>query len=105
MYNAHHSRELRIATMCAGLRVTTETSDLREVEAELVLQPIDGVTGATGQDADEVVAGEFAGLEGSIGVLLSSPRERHSQISWCPRRTAWRCRGYQGPAGIGFPHR
>lgn len=34
---AYHSWELGIATVRSGLRVATETSDLGEVEAELVL--------------------------------------------------------------------
>ena len=48
--------------MCAGLRVTAETSDLGEIEAELVLEPVDGVAGAASQNTDEVVAGELACL-------------------------------------------
>ena len=48
--------------MCAGLRVATKTSNLGEVKTELVLEPVDGVAGTAGQDADEVIAGELTGL-------------------------------------------
>jgi hypothetical protein len=30
--------------MCSGLAVTTETSNLGEIELELVLEPVDGVS-------------------------------------------------------------
>ena len=43
----YHSGELGIATMCAGLAVATETRDLGQVEAEDILEPIHGVSGAT----------------------------------------------------------
>jgi len=36
--------------------VTAETGDKGEVEVELVLEPVDCVCGATGEDLDEVVA-------------------------------------------------
>lgn len=40
--------------------MATETGNLGEIEAKLVLEPVDGVTRATGEDADEVVTGEVA---------------------------------------------
>ena len=57
-----HSRELGTAAVSAGLGVTTKTSDFGEVEGELVLEPVDGVAGLAGQDLDERIAGEIAGL-------------------------------------------
>jgi hypothetical protein len=41
---AHHAGELSITAMCSWLTVTTKSSDLGEVELELVLQPIDSVS-------------------------------------------------------------
>ena len=55
--NTNHSRELRIATMRAGLTVTAQTSDLRKIEAEFVLKPVNGVARASREDLDEVVTG------------------------------------------------
>lgn len=54
--------------MCAGLRLTTETSDLRQIEAELVLEPVDSITGATSQDADEVIPGKLTSLRCILSV-------------------------------------
>ena len=48
--------------MCARVGVTAEAGDLGEVKGELVLEPVDGVAGLAGEDADEVVARELAGL-------------------------------------------
>jgi hypothetical protein len=63
--------------VCALLRVTAETGDEGEVEVELVLEPVDGVCGATSEDLDEVVACEvFCGFlrvfEEDLGVVLNA---------------------------------
>ena len=65
--------------MGTGLGVTTKTSNLGEVEAELVYEPVDGVTGAASEDTDEVVAGEVTGLsrEGLRGFTRSGWATTH----------------------------
>jgi hypothetical protein len=47
--------------MGTGLGVTTETRDLGKIQAELVLEPVDGVSGLVGEDANQVVAGQITG--------------------------------------------
>jgi hypothetical protein len=42
--------------------VAAEAGDEGEVEAEFVFEPVDGVAGAAGEDADEVVTSELACL-------------------------------------------
>jgi hypothetical protein len=42
--------------------VTTEACDLGQVQVELVLEPVDGITGATGENADKIIPGEVSGL-------------------------------------------
>jgi hypothetical protein len=44
--------------------VTTKTGDEREVESELVLEPVNGISRTTGEDSDQVIASKFTGLEG-----------------------------------------
>lgn len=41
---AHHSGELCITTVSAGLGVSSKTGDLGEIEAELGLEPVYGVS-------------------------------------------------------------
>jgi len=60
--DAHHAGELSIATVGSWLAVTTEPSDLGKVELELVLQPVDSISGTAGQDGDKIVAGEVTSL-------------------------------------------
>ena len=72
-----HTGELSATAVCALLRVTAKTGDEGEVEVELILEPVDGVCGATGEDLDEVVACEvFCGFLGVfeeyLGVVLNS---------------------------------
>jgi hypothetical protein len=62
MWVTYHAGELSIATVGAGLAVSAKTSDLGEVKGELVLEPVDGVARAAGENTDEVVAGELARL-------------------------------------------
>jgi hypothetical protein len=57
--------------------VTAETGDEGEVKVELVLEPVDGVCGATSKDLDKVVACEvFCGFlrvfEEYLGVILNA---------------------------------
>lgn len=42
--------------------MSTETSNLGKVETELVLQPVDGVTGATSENVDEIISRKLSGL-------------------------------------------
>lgn len=62
-----HTRELRAAAVRPGTRLAAEARDLGEVEPEAVDEPVDGVGGAPGEHADEVVARELLG--GALGVL------------------------------------
>lgn len=48
--------------MSAGLAVTAKTGNLGEIEAELVLEPVDSVSGTTGEDTDQVVTSKLASL-------------------------------------------
>ena len=59
---AHHSGELGIATVSSWLTVTTEASNLGKVELELVLQPVNSISGTASQDGDKIVAGEVTSL-------------------------------------------
>jgi len=57
--------------------VTAETGDKGEIEVKFVLEPVDGIRGATGEDLDEVVACEvFCGFlrvfEEDLGVILDA---------------------------------
>lgn len=58
----HHSRELGISAVGTGLAVAAEAGYLGQVKAKLILEPVDGVTGAAGEDLDKVVASEVACL-------------------------------------------
>jgi len=58
----HHSRELGVATMSSWLTVTAKSSNLRKVELELVLQPVDSISGTASQDGNEIVPGEVTSL-------------------------------------------
>lgn len=61
-----HTGELGTSTVGTHLRVTTETRDLGKVEVEVVDEPVDGVTGAVGENLDEVVTSKVTG--GLLGV-------------------------------------
>lgn len=65
MKETYHSWELSITTVGTRLTMATETGDLGEVKAELVLKPIDGVTRAASEDCDEVITSKFASLSSS----------------------------------------
>ena len=57
--------------------MTAESRDEGEVEVELVLEPVDGVCGATGEDLDQVVAcevlcGFLRVFKEYLGVILNS---------------------------------
>jgi hypothetical protein len=53
---------LGITTMGSWLTVTTKPSNLGEIEPELVLEPVDSISGTTSQDGYKIVAGEVASL-------------------------------------------
>jgi hypothetical protein len=73
--------------MCAGLRVTAKARDLGEVEAELVLEPVDGIAGAASEDLDEVVACELARLyTHHFRHRAATNASENARISSCPRR-------------------
>lgn len=57
-----HTGELGAATVRTRLRLSTETSDFRKVEAKLVLEPVNSISRTSSEDADEVVPCKFAGL-------------------------------------------
>jgi hypothetical protein len=59
---AHHAGELSITTVGSWLTVTTKSSNLGKVELELVLQPVDSISGTASQDGDKIVAGEVTSL-------------------------------------------
>ena len=66
-----HTGELGVmATVCAGVSVSTETGDESEVEVEDILQPLDGGGGLVGQDLDQVRTGLVTGRLESIFVEL-----------------------------------
>lgn len=69
-----HTGELGImATVCAGVSVSSETGDEGEVEVEDILQPLDGGGGLVGQDLDQVRTGLVTGrLEGIFVELLDA---------------------------------
>ncbi len=56
-----HTGELSATTVSTGLRVTTETRNLGEVELETVHEPVDGLTRLAGQDLDQVITGKVTG--------------------------------------------
>lgn len=68
--DTHHSGELSISTVGTGLAVSSETRDLGEVETELGLEPVNGVTRASSEDFNEIVTSEIASL-----VLRSMKRD------------------------------
>ena len=79
-----HARELSVATVCSGMRVATEASDLGEVEGELILEPVNGVAGLTSENADKVIACEVTSLNGGRGSVRKafwekSGTERHTE--------------------------
>jgi len=59
---AHHAGELGVAAVGSRLTVTTKSSNLGKVELELVLQPVDSISGTASQDGDKIVAGEVTSL-------------------------------------------
>ena len=61
----YHAGKLRITTVGPWLTVTAKSSNLGKVELEPVLQPVDSVSGTTGQDGDKIVTSEVASL--SVG--------------------------------------
>lgn len=69
-----HTGELGVmATVCAGVSVSSETGDEGEVEVEDILQPLDGGGRLVGQDLDEVGTGLVTGrLEGIVVELLDA---------------------------------
>lgn len=69
-----HTGELGImATVCAGVSVSSETGDEGKVEVEDILQPLDGGSGLVGQDLDQVGTGLVTGgLEGIFVELLDA---------------------------------
>ena len=52
--------------------MTTETSDLGEVKAELVLQPVDGVARPASKNLNQVVASELTSLKKSVSKDIQS---------------------------------
>ena len=42
--------------------MTTKTGNLGKVEAKLILQPVHGITGSTGEDLNEVVPSKIPSL-------------------------------------------
>lgn len=65
MKETYHSWELSITTVGTRLTMATETGHLGEIEAELVLEPVDGVTRAPSEHCDEVITSKFASLSSS----------------------------------------
>jgi hypothetical protein len=59
---ADHARELSVATVGSWLTVTTKSGNLGKVEFELVLQPVDSISGTASQDGDKIVAGKVTSL-------------------------------------------
>jgi len=59
---ANHAGELSIATVGSWLTMTTKSSNLGKVELELVLQPVDSISGTASQDGDKTIAGEVTSL-------------------------------------------
>jgi len=53
---------LGIAAVGSRLAVTAKSRNLGKVELELVLQPVDGISGTASQDGDKIVAGEVTSL-------------------------------------------
>ena len=58
----HHAGELGIATVGSRLTVTAKSCNLGKVEFELVLQPVDSISGTASQDGDKIVASEVTSL-------------------------------------------
>jgi hypothetical protein len=48
----YHSRELGVTTVGTWLAMSTKTSDLGEVKAELVLKPVYSISRAASEDLD-----------------------------------------------------
>jgi len=67
----HHAGELGIATVGSWLSMTTKSSNLRKIELELVLQPVDSISGTAGQDGDKIVAGKVT--SGFLGIIEEDP--------------------------------
>lgn len=63
-----HTRHLFLTTVGSGEGMSSETGDEREIELELLLEPLDGRGRATGEDLDEVGAEHVTG--GSGGVIV-----------------------------------
>ena len=93
---AHHTGELGIATVGSWLTVTTKPGNLGKVQLELVLQPVNGVSGTASQDGNEVVAGEVTSLRTDLvtkGLHVSSEMrtdflvssKKILALSWIPR--------------------
>lgn len=59
---ADHAGELGIATVGSWLTVATKPGNFGKVELELVLQPVDSISGTASQDGDKIVAGEVTSL-------------------------------------------
>jgi hypothetical protein len=62
--------------VCPGLTVAAEPGDLGKVEGKLILEPVDGITRAAGQNADEIVASEVACLDGLVQHILTGSLKR-----------------------------
>ena len=101
----HHAGELCIATVGPWLTVTAKSSNLGKIELELVLQPVDSISGTTSQDCDKIVAGEVTSLWTGLAVNGPHVNVRHAQISWYRRRRSWRYLEYRGLADSGFRRR
>lgn len=102
---AHHAGELGITTVGSRLTMTAESSNLGKVEPELVLQPVDSISGAAGQDGDKIVAGEVTSLRAGLVIRTPHVNARHVQISWYPQRRFGNYPESPGLADFGFQHR
>ena len=81
-----HTRELFLTTVSTGGRVTSETSNQRQIKSETGLQPLDGTSRVVSQDTDQLRADKITGRTSSIiveqfrGVLLRLKALRRESV-------------------------
>lgn len=91
--------------MSTGLAVTAETSNLRQIELEFVLQPVDSIARAARQNSNKIITGKVSSLDHDVSVKTMGILSHDIPISWCPRRKSVHCQVYLQAVGPVFQHR
>ena len=80
-------------------RVSTQSSDLRKIQGELVLQPVDGISRTTRQDLDEIISSEITSLRYDGQRISFGSSGRKVEIESRSETTRMRVGGGEGSDG------